>query len=147
MKILIKTVFVIFLILASCSKKEGCRDADGLNYDPDAESDARCRYTQAIFYAPGDRVGGNGTRISRIEVYLGPTPGERLIGEITLLNQGSPNDCNPPEGGFAYELPGGGVEYIFLTRYFFEDNTNESGGSFTLQASRDQTCQLFSLTL
>ena len=147
MNLLKITALVATLLLGACSRKEGCRDLNGLNYDPDAEKDGRCRYTKAIFYAPGDRVGGNGNRIVRIEISLGPVPNEELIGEITVLNQDSPSGCSAPQGALDYELPGGDVDYIFLTRYYYEDNTSESGETYTLRASSAQECENISLTL
>ena len=147
-----KNVLLLFilslpLVFAACSKKEGCRDADAINFDSSAEKDGTCQYTKVIFYAPGDMVGGNGNKVVKIEILRGPTPGEELIGTITELNQENPSACVAPQGAFEYELPGGGVEYIFLTRYYYNDNTNEAGDSYFITASRDNECEQIRLTL
>ena len=86
-------------------------------------------------YAPGDKIGGVGNIITKIDIYRGPTPGEELIGSITMMNQGPVNGCTPPDGAFVYELPGGGVDYLFLTRYFFDNGVEDAGSSYEVQAN------------
>ena len=120
---------------------------DALNFDASAEKDGTCSYTKVIFYAPGDMVGGNGNKVVRIEVFRGPTPGEELIGTISELNQGNISGCTPPSGSIEYELPGGGIDYIFLTRYYYNDGTNEAGGSHERRADKDTECHIIPLTL
>lgn len=131
----------------SCSKKEGCRDINALNYDSSAEMDGTCRYTKALFYAPSNRVSGNPNDVVKIEIYLGPTPGEQLIGTITSFNHSEPVNCAVPAGVFEYELPGPGTGYVFITRYYYDDNTDESGDTHLIDAGRNKNCETVQLTL
>lgn len=137
---------LILLTIVSC-KEEGCRDTEALNFDPSAEKNGTCRYTKAIFYAPSDRVGGTADRVVKIEIYLGPTPGEELIGTITSFDQLEPVGCTVPVGAFEFELPGSGVEYIFITRYYYDDGSDEGGDTHLIQASPTEECHLVRLTL
>lgn len=144
-----KVLPVLLLLLAgpACSKREGCRDVDALNFDASAEKDGTCRYTKAIFYAPTNRVGGTADRVVKIEIFLGPTPGQELIGTITTFDHPTPLGCVAPEGAFEFELPGSGVEYIFITKYYYEDGSSEGGDTHLIQASPAEECHLVKLTL
>ena len=41
------SIFIVF-ILVSCNKKEGCTDANALNFDPDAQIDNGCIYEESF---------------------------------------------------------------------------------------------------
>ena len=146
MKKLLFITLLIPLFLSGCSK-EGCRDASALNFDAEADKDGECRYTRVIFYAPSNRVGGTADLVEKIEIFLGPTPNEELMGTITTFNHSSPSGCITPEGAFEYELTNGDVNTIFLTRYYYDNGSNEAGGSFGYSASSTQECIDVSLTL
>ena len=137
----------LLLLVTSCSKESGCRDQNALNFSASAERDGTCRYTKAIFYAPSNMVGANGNAVTKIEVYVGAVPDQQLIGTIETFNHDVPSACNTPMGAIEYELPGGGVEYLFPTRYYYENGTNEAGSTLSLEATSTNQCQDFRLTL
>jgi len=145
-RLLIAVGFTV-LGITSCSKKEGCREVNALNYDSTAETDGNCNYTKALFYAPSNRISGNPNDVVKIEIYLGPTPGEQLIGTINTFNHVEPINCSIPQGAFQYELPGPGTGYVFITRYYYDDNTDESGDTHLIDADRNKSCQTVQLTL
>ncbi len=142
-------VVVFFLIssIVSCKKKEGCRDVNALNFDSSAEKDGNCSYTKALFYAPSNRIGGVVEDVVKIEIYLGPTPGEQLIGTIATFGPTETINCAVTTGIFEYELPGSEVEYIFITRYYYDNNTDEFGDSHLLKADKNKNCETVRLTL
>ena len=149
MKSLPKVLPVLLLLLAgpACSKREGCRDTDALNFDANAEKDGTCRYTKAIFYAPTNRVGGTADRVVKIEIFLGPTPGQELIGTITTLDHSTPVGSVAPQGGFEFKVPGSEMEYIFMAKYYYEDGSSEGGDNHLIQANPSEECHLVELTL
>lgn len=147
MKTIFKLLPVLILLLVSCSKKEGCKDPEALNFDSTAEKDGTCSYSKVIFYAPSNKVGGTADLVEKIEVFLGPTPGEQLIGTITTFDHPVPSDCSPPSGSIAFELPGSGVDYIFITRFYYENGSNESGETYTFKAINSKACYTENLTL
>lgn len=138
---------LVIVTLAGCNNKEGCRDADALNFDGSANRDGKCTYTSVIFYAPGDMIGGVGNKVQKIEIYQGPTPGENLIGTISVMNQGGITGCTPPEGAITYEIPAGGVEYVFRPRYFFDNGDQLDGDSQFLSANSTTECHAVQMTL
>ena len=150
-RIIILRAILIFISLVSLSlyscSTEGCRDPDAINFDPEANADGPCRYTKVIFYAPSDRIGGIADRVVKIEIFRGPTPGQELIGTITTFDQASPSGCVAPAGAFEYELPGASIDYLFLTKYYFDNDTNENGDTYSLRASSTQECLEIELTL
>lgn len=147
MKSLLKILPVLLLTLASCSKKQGCTDPNALNYDSSAEKDGACSYTKVIFYAPSDKIGGRADLIEKIEIYFGATPNEELIGTISTFNHAAPVDCLSPEGAFEFELPDANGEYLFITRYYYDDGSNESGDTYKYAASNSKECHTVNLTL
>ena len=92
-------------------------------------------------------VGGNGNKITKIDILQGPTPNEQLLATITSLNQDPVDGCIPPGGSLEVTLPGGGVDYIFLTRYYYEDMTDEAGDTYTVTTSPTEECKVITLTL
>ena len=146
MKKLFFLLFILPVIFSGC-KTEGCRDVNALNFDAEANKDGTCRYTKVIFYAPSDRVGGTADRVTKIEIFRGPTPGQELIGTITTFNQSRPSGCTTPEGAFEYELTGGSNPTLFLFRYYYDNGSDEAGGSLSFSASSTGECLVESLTL
>lgn len=134
------------IIFASCSKK-GCRDVNALNFDAEADKDGTCRYTKVIFHAPGDQIGGVADKIVKIEIFRGPTPGQQLIGTIEQMNQDAVSGCVAPMGAFEYELPDAAIQYLFLTRYYYDNGTDESGDSYNIQADKETECRVVELTI
>lgn len=116
MRTLVFFSVLLSLSLSSCNKKEGCRDPEALNFDASAEKNGTCRFTKVIFYAPSDRVRGTADRVVRIEIYLGPTPGQELISTIDTFDHPVPGGFLAPEGAFEYEIPGSGVDYMYYNK-------------------------------
>lgn len=149
MKTTAKILFLLVLILASCSKKKGCRDLDALNYDPNAEADGACTYTQVIFYAGSNRVGGSADIIEKIEVYQLITDEEKLIG--TIVNPGdenpTPQGCTPTEYSVVFEFVSGDQNARFKPRYYYVGKGNESGDLYELSPGSDTECIAENLTL
>ena len=144
-------VLALPLIFGACSKKEGCRDINALNFDASAEKDGTCQYTKVMFYAPGNRVGGNGEDVVKIEIRFGGSLNtEEPIATITKFNQGEPTGCVAPDGAFEYQLSqddteGRGIK--FLTRYYFESGDWQNRDTYELAIDRNFECHKIPLTL
>ena len=118
-----------------------------MNFDPEADKNGGCRYTKVIFYAPSDRVGGSADKVTKIEIFRGPTPDQLFIGTIATFNQSRPSGCTAPEGAFEYELTDGSNPVLFLFRYYYDNGADEAGGSLSFSASNTVECLVESLTL
>ena len=147
-KLIIVLPFV--LLVLSCSKKQGCRDANALNYDASAESDGTCQYTRIIFYAGRNVVGGNGTPIEKIEVYELIVEDSELIGTITNLQpeNPAPDGCTPSTHSIEYMFGSSQEKDVrFTTRYYYVDGISEAGNTYILSPSKDTECIVENLTL
>ncbi len=89
-----KKLYLIVLIipfLFSCKEKEkeGCMDANSLNYDADAEKDdGSCEYRKVTFYVKNDSYGG--IQITSVDVSVNGTN----IGTATTAYSDGPGGCS-----------------------------------------------------
>lgn len=148
MKKLSILILILPLLVSGC-KKEGCRDANALNFDPEAEKDGTCRFTRVNFYAGSNKVGGNATSITKIEVFRIGLEGDELLGTITNLNEinPAPVGCSAPVGAIQYEFSSGFGDTRFRPRYYYEDNSEEYGDTYIFSPDKDTGCIVQNLTL
>lgn len=150
MKHTINILLLFGLVLTSCSKKQGCRDVKALNYDASAEADGTCKYTNVIFYAGSNKVGGFGILIDSIEVYRLIVDESELIGKIKNLadSHPAPVGCSPSEKSVQYMFSSGDMKDTrFSTRYYYKDGSSESGTTHILSPEKNTECILKNLTL
>jgi len=149
-KRLLAIVFVSVLVLSgpSCSSS-GCRDVNALNYDPDAPSDGVCRFTNVIFYASSNRVGGTAERLTKIEVFLLSVGTEELLGTIDGLSDEhpAPQGCTAPEKAIEFRIQSSAPPTRFTTRYYYEDGSDEAGDLYEFSPERLTECLVQKLTL
>ncbi len=144
MKSILKLLPILFLVLASCSKKKGCSDPYALNQDASAEKDGNCQFTQVIFYAASNRIGGTADRLVKREIYRIMIQEYTLIGTIDNLEEmdyEAPIGCSASEKSFVYQFDiGSSVPSKFTTRYFYEDGAEENGDSFDFGPDPEKEC-------
>lgn len=149
MKISVKILLLALITFAYGCKKEGCRDPGALNFDSSADKDGTCRYTQVIFYAATNRVGGTADRVERIEIFEKIIQEETLIGTIPCSEEGNPSPvgCEAPLNSVVYEFTIGGQSTRFTTRYYYEGGANEAGDTYEFPADSEKDCYVQNLTL
>ena len=148
MRILYFALFGILIALSSSScKTDGCMDEGALNFDSKADNPATCNYTNFVFYAATDMIGGFGVKVERIEIFRSVVGTETKIGEITIMNQGQPESCDMLTNGAFVVTPEGSGTFQFTTQYHFVNGTTDRGDSFDFSTSPTQQCILQNLTL
>jgi len=83
---------LVFTVFNSCNKKEGCMDPAALNFNPDAEVDKGCLYTESYatemhmhqYINGGELVAGNTYTINGTQVALDLV--QFYVGNITLID-------------------------------------------------------------
>ncbi|MBB3697078.1 hypothetical protein KMW28_21465 [Flammeovirga yaeyamensis] len=148
MKNLLFFTLILFGILSSCNKKESCKDPNALNSEITGGDNSICRYTNVIFYAGSNRVGGNGDILDKIEVYRIFIDQEELVGTISDLKEftDAPIGCANSLNSIRYEL-NTSTDIRFTTKYYYKNATAENGGTHIFKAASDQECIVQNLTL
>ncbi|OHX63982.1 hypothetical protein [Flammeovirga pacifica] len=148
MKNLFLLVVLSSLLFSSCNTQESCNDPNALNSEITKSNDGNCRYTNVIFYAGSNKIGGNANTIDRIEIYQLTMDNEELIGTISQLEPEieAPIGCSDAQNSIRKELNSGN-ETRFTIKYYYTNGSSENGGTHVFKAVSDVECLIQNLTL